>query len=414
MGYLRQTIRGAGWIGGFRIFSRIVALGKMAILARLLLPAQFGLFGIASLVLTFVEILTETGINVFLIQSKEEIDEYLDTAWVVSIFRGILLSLTIFLIAPAVSIFFKSPDSYFILVLVSLIPLIRGFINPAIIKFQKELQFDKEFWFSSATFLADSFTVVILALLTRSARSFAWGLIAGAILEIILSFVFIKPRPVFSFDKRQFRKITSRGKWITISGIFDYFFREIDDMAVGKFLGETSLGLYQVAYKISTLPITELSQIISKVTFPVFVKISKDPKRLRIAFLKTGLAISAVTLPIGMVIFLFAKSFVLLILGEGWLEVVPVLKILAIFGTVKAISVSSFALFLSAGKQEYMMAVNLVGIIGISIFIFPLVVRFGLVGAGISTIIGLGLSLPLNIYYLWKLLSKLNLEIKKK
>ena len=93
MGYYKQAVNGISWMGGLRLFTRLLALIKIAILARILLPFQFGIYGIATLVLGFLEMLTETGINIFLIQQKEQIDEYVNSAWVVSIIRGFLIFL---------------------------------------------------------------------------------------------------------------------------------------------------------------------------------------------------------------------------------------------------------------------------------------------------------------------------------
>ena len=92
MGYSRDAFKGVSWMSGFRIVSRGVAFLKMAVIARILSPAQFGIYGIATLVLALLEILTETGINIILIQSKNEIDEYNNSAWVVSIIRGTFIS----------------------------------------------------------------------------------------------------------------------------------------------------------------------------------------------------------------------------------------------------------------------------------------------------------------------------------
>ena len=143
MGYLKDTIKGFSWLLGFRGFSRLMTFLRTAILARILLPSQFGVYGVAVLVLAFLEIITETGINVFLVQLKKEIDEYLDTAWIISIFRGLIVSLLIIFTTPFIVSFFKVPDAQPLLYLVSLVAVIRGFINPSIVKFQKHLEFNK-------------------------------------------------------------------------------------------------------------------------------------------------------------------------------------------------------------------------------------------------------------------------------
>ncbi len=400
MGYFRDTFKGISWIGSLRVSTRLLAFLKIAILARILLPEQFGLFGIASLALAFLEILTETGINVFLVQSKINLKKYINTAWVIAIFRGILISSVIVLASSLITSFFKSPGSYSLLLLISLVPLIRGFLNPAIIKFQKELEFNKEFFFRFFVFSCDAFFAVLITLIIRSASGLVWGLIAGGLLEVLLSFIVVKPIPKFVIEKAQVRKILGRGKWVTAAGIFNYLFRQGDDIVVGRLLNVTALGTYQIAYKLSTLPITEVSEVFGKVTFPVYVKISDDIIRLKRAFVRTTLTISALVIPIGLILFFFSKEIVLIVLGGNWLAVVPALKVLSIFGMVRAISGSSSALFLAIKKQEYVMVVTLVSILGLAISIVPLVVKFGIVGAGLSALIGSITALPIIIFYL--------------
>lgn len=386
-------------MGGLRATTRIFAFAKIAILARILSPSQFGLFGIALLVLSLLETLTETGINIFLIQEKAELEKYNDTAWFVSIIRGALISVLIFLGAKLIVIFFNSSDAYNLLLLISLVPLLRGFINPSIVKYQKELKFNKEFLLKASIYTLDAAVAILLALITRSASSLVWGMIVGVVFEVAVSHLFVRPRPKLSYDKAKLNKVVSRGKWITMAGIFEYLFREGDDIVVGRLLNTTALGIYQVAYKISTLPITEVADTVIKVTLPVYVKISEEKVRLRKAFTKTMLVVLAITLPFGLILFLFSKEVVLLLLGPNWLSAVSVLKILAGFGVIRALTITTHPLFLSVKKQNYLTATTLVGIFGLAVTIIPLVRSYGIEGAGLSALIGSILAIPLYIYY---------------
>lgn len=407
MGYFRKTIVGISWTGALRGSTRIIAFLKIAVLARLLTPAQFGLFGIAALVLAFLEILTETGMNVFLIQGEGKIEDYINSAWAVSIIRGMIISAIIVISAPFIASFFKSPDSYRLILLISLVPFLRGFINPAIIKFQKELQFNREFALRFSIFFVDASFAVFFVLITRDASGLVWGLIAGVVLEVILSFILFKPRPTLAFEFEKVKRVVGRGKWVTAAGVFKYLFEQGDDIVVGRLLSTSSLGLYQIAYKISTLPITEVAQVFSKVTFPVYVKISKDAARLKRAFIKTTTVIALLVIPIGLILFFFPEKVILIILGPNWLEAASTLRVLSVFGVIKAVSDSSYALFMAVKKQEYVTVLTLVSIFGLAVTIIPLVLRFGIVGAAISALIGLSLSIPVVVYYSRKVFSDL-------
>lgn len=387
MGYSREAFKGVSWVGALRFSTRILSIGRIAILARLLTPSQFGLFGIATLVLAFVEMLTETGINIFLVQEKDKVDKYINTAWVVSILRGIVITTVIIAAAWPVAMFFQSPDAFQLLLLISIVPFIRGFFNPSIVQFQKNLRFDQEFWFRFVIFCIDSLVAIAVALLAKTASSVIFGFIAGALSEVLLSFIFLKPRPVFVFKLENFKKVIHRGKWMTAASVFEYLFQHTDDIVVGKLLGASALGLYQTGYRISTLPISEVTDVVNKVMFPVYVKIADDGFRLRRAFLKTTVVVAALTIPFGLVLFFFPEQLIRLILGEQWLTLVPVVKVLAVFGVVRAISNSASSVFIALKRQDLVALLSFISFVTLAIIIVPSVMYFGLVGAGVSALL---------------------------
>ncbi len=402
MGYTRVAIKGISWMSVFRIVTRALSLLKIAVLARVLTPSQFGVFGIASLVLAFLEILTETGINIILIQAKKEIEEYIDSAWVVSIIRGIIICLVIVISSPIVALFFRTPEALGILLLISLVPLIKGFINPAEVKFQKELGFMYEFWFRTTLFFVDALATVFFAIVTHSVYSLVFGLLIGSILEVILSFALIRPLPKLRFDRKYFKEIFQKGKWITVSGILNYFGDNGDDIIVGRFLGTTTLGIYQVAYRISILPISEISDVVNKVIFPVYSKIEGDRDRLRKAFVKTTSIVSVATLLLGVLIFTFPETIVTVVLGQQWLNAVPVLKILSIYGVLRGVLSPSSAVFLAIERQEYVTIMTLTRFGVLLITIIPFVLMFGVLGAVYSAILSAVGEIPVIFVLLYK------------
>ncbi len=379
-----------------------MSLGRLYFLAHLLLPSQHGVAGIATLVMAFLELATELGINVFLIQEKDKIDKYLNTAWVLSIVRGIGISLILVLAARPIATFFNSPESYNLILLASLVPFIRSFQNPAIVRFQKDLEFNKEFLLRTSNFFIDAGITIVVAFATQSAASIIWGLIAGSIFELIVSFLFVRPLPKLKVNLDQLKAMFHRGKWLTFAGTFDYVFQNADDVVVGKILNVTSLGIYQKAYDIATLPITGTNQIVSKVTFPVFAKFAEDKKRLLTAYLKSLVFVSFTVLIVSFLVFIFSEQIVLLILGPNWLEAASVLRVLALFGFVKSVSNTSFPLFLSLKKQNYITMTTFVEIGVLMLTIFPLVQNYGITGAGISALIASCVALPIVFALVYK------------
>lgn len=404
MGYSKKIASGVSWIGALNLSTKAISLFTSIFIARILTPSQFGVYGVAILVMALLEVLTETGINVVIIQERNKIERYINSAWIVSILRGLLIALFILLLAPFISYFFNSPEVLNILLVLIAVPILRGFINPAVIKFQKDLNFQKEFWYRLIIFSFGSVISLILVILTHSVISLIFGLIASALLEVLLSFLFISPKPRFLIEKEYFLNILNKGKWVTLSGIFNYLFHNFDTIVVGRILGTYSLGLYEMAYKISMLPITGIADVVSKVTFPVYTQISSDKPRLRKAFLKTLILVSLIIIPFGVIVMAFSYQIVNITLGRKWLGIVDVLRILVLFGTIRAISGLSSALFLSVGKQKYVTTVTFVSILGLAITIVPLVVKTGIYGAGVSALIGTIVALPFMLYFSIKIL----------
>jgi lipopolysaccharide exporter len=399
MGYYQTALKGISWMGLLRVVTRGLALVKIAILARILNPAQFGIYGIATLVLGFLEMLTETGINIFLIQKKDKIDEYVNSAWAVSIVRGLLIGVLIFVLSPFIASYFNNENALFILYLVSVVPVIRGFINPSCIKYQKNLEFNKQFKYDSVIFFVDAIFAIGLGIITKSENSFVYAMIISSLLEVVLSFVYFKPTPRFIFEKEKTIEVINRGKWITGAGVFNYLFQNIDDILVGRILGTASLGIYQQAYKISTLPVSEVGEVFNKVTFPIYVNLQNDKARLKKAFLKTLAIIILLVVPFGFLAFRFPMEIISIILGNNWISAAPVLQLLAIYGVIKAISNSFFSLFLGIGKQEVVTYITLASTFCLIAILYPLIKIFGILGAGYATIIATLLSLPVLIIY---------------
>lgn len=403
MGYFKNAIIGTGWMGALRGFTRALGFVKIAILARILTPGDFGLFGITVITLAFLETFTETGIYVFYIQEEEDIDEYLDTAWVLSIIRGFLIGLLIIFGAPYIASFFNAPGAAYLLQLMGAVAIIRGFINPAILKFQKNLQFNKEFSLRSIIIFFEVLATIVIALITRSAISLVVGLIISAIIEVGLSFLWAKPAPNFSLNRTQVRKMIKRGKWVTFGGLLGYLTRQGDDAVVAKLMNTQALGLYQMAYKLSTMPGTEITDVVSKVAFPVYVKIAGDKKRLLKAYLKTLLSITSVIIPMSIILALFPELVIKILLGDQWLEAASVLRVLAIFGAIGGIIGSRNALLFALKRQDIATKITSIRFLVLAITIIPLTVSYGLLGAAYSSLISVICIIPATGYYFHKL-----------
>ena len=188
--------------------------------------------------------------------------------------------------------------------------------------------------------------------------------------------------------------------------ISEYLFSQGDDIVVGKLLDVGSLGLYQAAYKLSTLPVSEVADVIGKVTFPVFSKISEDNRRLKSAFYKSFIVSLTVAFGLGFFIYVFSEQLILILLGNNWLSVEPLLKVLLIFGVIKASTTSLYSLFLSLGRQDIVTKITSVNTVFLAIIVIPAIAMYGLMGAPYAVVVASLVGLPYGLAMQHKLLSK--------
>src|SRR3989339_1829542 len=141
MFYRNRILTGFSWHSLFKFSSALIKLGKIAILARLLTPNDFGLFSLTTIALGLTEAFTETGINTTIVQSRQSVSYFLNTAWIISIIRGLLIAVIMMILGLLLTSYYQEPQLLFLIGIASLVPLIKGFINPAIITYYKQMAF---------------------------------------------------------------------------------------------------------------------------------------------------------------------------------------------------------------------------------------------------------------------------------
>lgn len=380
----KQAVRGGIWIFALRITNRLLRLVRTVILARVLAPHDFGLMGIALLAMVTLETFSHTGFNIALIQKKGNIDEYLDTAWVVQVIRGIVLFGILLVTAPLVATFFNTPKAADIVRVIAIALLFKGFTNIGIIYFQKDLEFNKLFIHQISTTIADLSVAIPAALILRSVWALVFGLVASYLVGGIISYIISPFRPRMNIDWNKFKELFGFGRWILGSSILVFLVTQGDDAFVGKILGVTALGFYQMAYTLSNLPATEITEAITRVTIPAFSKLQDDLKKLKEAYLKVLQLTASISVPISGGIFILAPEFTKIFLGDKWMPMVPAMQALVLAGLIRSIASTTGPIFYAAGRPRIETKWQIVRLLVLAALIYPFSVKWGILGASIA------------------------------
>jgi lipopolysaccharide exporter len=343
-----SVARGAVLVVAMRWTDRLVGLVSTLILARLLLPEDFGIVAMASIVVGLVDALLDLGVGSALIQNKHAARDEFDTAWTLRLMQAMFVALLIWLVAPLAEEYFRDPRVLDVIRVMALAIIIGGFENIGIVAFQKNMEFGRDFQFFFFRRIAGFVVTIVLAFWLHSYWAMVIGAIVGRTVGVVISYWLHDYRPRFSLAR--LKQIWSFSQWILIRNLGDYGVMQIDKFLVGRRTDSATMGLYAMADEIAALPSTELLSPLSRILFPVFVNVAGDPERLRAAFCKAIGVQSLLALPAGVGLYMVASDAVLLLLGERWQMAIPLIRTLALISVFSALSYASSYLLLALGR----------------------------------------------------------------
>jgi PST family polysaccharide transporter/lipopolysaccharide exporter len=409
----QRAAKSAVWLFGQNMVDRLLPLVLLVVLARLVGPLELGLVGIALVSMSALRSLTEVGLNEALIQRVEEnVDRYLDTVLAMEVARGLLVFAVLFLAAPFIGRLFDAPAAVSLIQVLAVSAVLRGLKNPAVVYFQKNLEYHKLFVYNTGGTLAFFVTGLVLALIDPSAWAWIGAFLAADVVRLVASYLIHDHRPGIGFDRQAAADLVHFGKWITGSSILYFLYNEGDDVFVGWLLSPVALAYYQYAYRMSNAPATELSQVIAGVMFPAFSKFQTDLPRLRESYLNTVRLVSFVAVPMGIGFAVVAPAFVAAAFGSEWLPMVPAMQLLAVYGVYRAVGKTMGALWKSVGRPDYITKTSLLKVLVIAALIYPATARWGITGTAVLVLgVNLVVSMPINLYITARVLETTSLRI---
>lgn len=361
----RRIATGAAWMILQRLAVRGIGLVSMMILARLLVPADFGIVALATSLSALLDALFEFGFDLALIHRQTRLDQagdraHYDSAWTLTVLRGLATALILVAIAVPMGLLYGDPRLAEVMLWLAVAALASGFQNIGIVEFRRDLQFDYEFRLLVRAKIVAFLVTVALAWTLRDYRALVAGIIAGKLTSLGLSYLLHPYRPRFSLKAG--RDFLHFSKWLCLDNIVTAIKTRSDAFVVGKIAGAEPLGFYALAYEISNLTSTELVAPISRVLFPGFAKIAQDRRRLAWGFVESLAVIVFVAAPMAAGIAMVSDYVVMIVLGAKWAPAIPLIEVLTLYGLLTLTSANGAALYLSLGRPDLIVKRNLPGL----------------------------------------------------
>lgn len=342
--------KGAAWMVLFRLFDRSIGLVSTATLARLLVPADFGLVAMAMSVVAVIELATAFNFEVALIQKADPGRAHFDTAWTLNILMALACAvLTAALAYPAAELF-GDPRLTAVMFAIGAAWFVSGFENVGTVHFRRKMDFAADFRLMATKRLIAFVVTMVAALVFRSYWALVIGMATGRIAGMALSYLMQPFRPRFSLACAG--EMFSFSGWMLMNNIATVILGRVPHFIVGRLFGAQALGAYTVGSEIAQLAHTELVAPINRAMFPGYSRLVDDPDAFRRTCIEASSAVLLVIVPVSVGIAVLAEPVVRILLGSGWGEAVPVIQVLAVAGAVSAQASNMFAAYLALGRPH--------------------------------------------------------------
>lgn len=384
----RQATAGVFWVSISTVVNNLFVMLTRYVLARMLLPAEFGLVSMAYIAIDFLQMFREMGFASALIYRKGDVRKAADTMFISVLCIAAILFTVAFLAAPYVAIFFRSPELKPVLRALSVNILISAFGEVQFSLLAKTLSFREKLLPDLIPTVAYGVVSIALALMGFGVWSLVIARIIDSMLTTALAWLVVPWwRPSLHFDRQEAKALFDYGKHVVGSSVLIYFITNLDNTFIGRVLGEEQLGYYGFAYNQANLPATQISRIIGQVLFPAYSKIQGDIAALRAAFFKTLHYVSLLSIPVSVGIITFAAPFIQTLYGGRWAPAIVPLQILGIYGLLRSVAVNMGSVFKAGGKPNWLTYIALWRLGMMGIFLYPATRYYGIVGVSVLSAI---------------------------
>lgn len=330
MSLLRTGVHALKWSVLGELAARVLGPLTFIVLARILLPADFGVVAAATVLISLAQVLCELGLAKALVQRTNRIQEAAITAFWLNAGFGTLLMVTLFLAAPAVASFFGEARIESALRVLSPVLLLSALSAIPMALMQRDFRYKLLFWVR----LLGAGLPALVSLPVALAGGGHWALVVGALAGQTAQAAALwwlgGWRPRWAFSRELAGELMRFGCWALLAGLLGWGYGWLDAVVVGRFLGAHEMGVYRTGSTLVTLIFGVLLSPLLPVLYGLFSRAQHDLPVLRDALITVVRAVTLMALPVAMALYATRDGLAAILLGERWREAGPVIGFLAL------------------------------------------------------------------------------------
>jgi len=351
---------------------------RVAILAHLLSPVDFGLIGMLMVIGGFAQAFADMGISNAIIQKQDATHNQLSSLYWANLFTGILVGGIVYLSAPLVAGFYQEPRLTQLMPWVSLSFFILPLGQQFQVLLQKELRFKTLTKIDISSAVMGTLVSIFAAVKGGGVYSLIFGSLANLIIRtgMLIVIGWKEWKPTFYFRFSDLSGYLRFGLYQMGERSVNYLSANVDYLFVGKFLGAGTLGIYTLAYQLVVMPFMKINPVLTRVAFPVFSKKQTDDLALRRGYVEMLKLISLLVSPVLIGIVATVSVFEPIVYGRGWEMTIPLVQILAIMSILKTLGNPSGSILLAKGRADIGFKWNVITAV-LNSLVFLFVVQHG-------------------------------------
>lgn len=375
----------------------------LIVLARVLAPADFGLMAMLALFVALATLLVDSGFSLALIQRQgaSHVDE--STIFFFTVGMAVVVAALLSALAPWIANFYKQPILREMTWWMALNLFLNSFgtIHTALLT--KNLDFRTLAKATGSASVISGCVALILALQGFGVWSLIGQALAFTVTMVMLLWLLHPWRPIWIFDSTSLRSYFGFGGYVLWSGLLNVMYRNLYALLIGKMHPVEDVGYYSQARRVQDLPVRALTGIVDRVSFPVFASVANNKSRLTRMLSKAITAIFFVTAPLMVGLAVLVEPLTVLVFGDKWLPMAPVLEALAIAGLVSPLNQMNLNALKAQGYAALNAKIQLIRV-GIAIFLLLVTSPYGIVAVAYGQALASLLAFVVNTYYTRKYL----------
>ena len=391
-----KVVSGLFWSFGERFITQGASFALSIILARLLMPSEYGLVALILVFINLASVFVTNGIGESLIQKKNADETDFSTIFYCSFLISIFIYAILFLTAPFIAKFYGNSDLVSVLRILALIIPVSSFSTIQQAYVSKKMMF-KKFFFSN---LGGTLVAGLIGIIMAYYGFGVWALVAQNLINTIVGTIVLfftvtwRPRLLFSINSA--KELLGFGWKLVAANFINIGYNELRSLTIGKIYTMTDLAYYNRGNQFPSLIITNINSTIAKVVFPAMAEVNDDISRLKTVTRRAMKITSYLIFPLMIGLMGVANSLILVLLTEKWLFVVPFLQICCIYWLFQPMQTANWQAIKSLGRSDLLMNLEILKkVIGVAMLL--LTMHINVYAIAISNAVFAGISMIINM-----------------